>query len=144
MRGGHGAHLKRSIGSRWLWEVRRDPGWHFVWASGQWLDTAAADAATIQIQRDITRSARSRHRRLGLAQGTSLWHHPVDLESRHVVDLLPDRERETVAAWLRTHGCAEIVSRDRASAYAEAARSAAADGCACSAWDYVLRADRHT
>ncbi len=48
-----------------------------------------------------------------------------DLEAGRVIDLLPDRESETVAAWLREHPGTQIVSRDRASTYAEAARRAA-------------------
>jgi transposase len=48
-----------------------------------------------------------------------------DLEAGRVVDLLPDRTTETVAEWLRMHPGVEIVSRDRASAYAEAARAGA-------------------
>jgi transposase len=48
-----------------------------------------------------------------------------DLEAGKVIDLLPDRESETVAAWLREHPGTQIISRDRASAYAEAARRAA-------------------
>lgn len=48
-----------------------------------------------------------------------------DLEAGKVVDLLPDRETETVVQWLSAHPGTEIVSRDRASAYAEAARKAA-------------------
>jgi len=48
-----------------------------------------------------------------------------DLEAGKVVDLLPDREAATVAAWLQDHPGTEIVSRDRASAYAEATRRAA-------------------
>lgn len=36
-----------------------------------------------------------------------------DLEARKVIDLLPDRETETVAQWLRAHPGTEIVSRDR-------------------------------
>jgi hypothetical protein len=39
-----------------------------------------------------------------------------DLEAGKVVDLLPDREAATVAAWLQDHPGTEIVSRDRASA----------------------------
>jgi transposase len=49
----------------------------------------------------------------------------VDLEQHRVLDLLPDRTTETVAAWLRQHPKIEIVSRDRASAYADAVRQGA-------------------
>ncbi|HEY6377277.1 MAG TPA: ISL3 family transposase [Edaphobacter sp.] len=47
-----------------------------------------------------------------------------DLERRKVIDLLPDRSAESTAAWLRAHPGIEIVSRDRASLYAEAAHRA--------------------
>jgi transposase len=49
----------------------------------------------------------------------------MDLERRAVVDLLPDRAAGTLAAWLRAHPGVEVVSRDRATAYAQAARDAA-------------------
>ena len=51
----------------------------------------------------------------------------VDLERRCAVDLLPDREAATLARWLREHPGVEVVSRDRASAYARAAHEAAPD-----------------
>ena len=47
--------------------------------------------------------------RKGHRYGTIL----CDLESRKVIDLLPDRESGTVAAWLRKHPGSKIVSRDR-------------------------------
>lgn len=51
----------------------------------------------------------------------------LDVESGERVDVLPDRTSETLTAWLRDHPGAEIVCRDRASAYAEAVRTACPD-----------------
>lgn len=59
--------------------------------------------------------------RRGRRYGTIL----VDLERNAVVDLLPDRESGSVAAWLRHHPGIEIVARDRADVYGEAARQGA-------------------
>jgi transposase len=49
----------------------------------------------------------------------------VDLERSDVIDLLPDREANTVAAWLKAHPGVEVVSRDRSSTYAQAATEGA-------------------
>ena len=59
--------------------------------------------------------------RKGQRYGTIL----CDLERRCVVDLLPDRQSSTVTRWLREHAPPEVISRDRAGAYAEAARQGA-------------------
>ena len=49
----------------------------------------------------------------------------VDLERSTVIDLLPDRDADTVAAWLKVHPGIEVVSRDRSATYAEAATEGA-------------------
>ncbi len=49
----------------------------------------------------------------------------VDLETRQVVDLLPDRSVAVVSQWLRDHPGVEIVARDRNGSYAEGVRQGA-------------------
>ena len=45
-----------------------------------------------------------------------------DLKHHRLVDVLPDRSVSTVANWLKAHPTIQVVSRDRAGAYADAIR----------------------
>jgi transposase len=53
-------------------------------------------------------------KRKGKSYGTIL----VDLERRRPIDILPDREAATLAAWLNAHPGIEIITRDRSPTYA--------------------------
>jgi transposase len=49
----------------------------------------------------------------------------LDLERHQVLDLLPDRQAETAAAWMRASPTIDLVCRDRGGDYAAAARKGA-------------------
>lgn len=59
--------------------------------------------------------------RKGQRYGTIL----IDQERHCVLDLLPDREAATLENWLQAHPGIEIITRDRAAAYAEGASKGA-------------------
>jgi len=58
-------------------------------------------------------------------KGTHFGTIVVDLERRQVVELLLDRSAATTADWFKSHPEIEVVSRDRAGPYADAARQGA-------------------
>jgi transposase len=73
--------------------------------------------------------------RRGLRFGTIL----VDLERHGVLDLLPDRQAATAAAWMRQRPTIRVVSRDRGGDYAAAATQGAPQARQCADKFHLLK-----
>jgi len=63
----------------------------------------------------------------------------VDLESRRVVDLLPDRKAATSAAWMHQQPDLMVVSRDRGGEYASATAQGAPQALQCANRFHLLK-----
>jgi transposase len=63
----------------------------------------------------------------------------VDLERIQALDLLPDRQAETLRDWLRRHPGITVVARDRACAYADGARQGTPDAAQVADRWHMLR-----
>jgi transposase len=73
--------------------------------------------------------------RRGYRFGTIL----VDMQSRKVIDLLPDRKAETASVWMSAHPEIELVSRDRAGDYASAAKASAPQAVQCADRFHIVK-----
>ncbi|MGZ3678869.1 MAG: ISL3 family transposase [Ktedonobacterales bacterium] len=63
----------------------------------------------------------------------------VDLERHRVLDLLPNREADTFAAWLAAHPSITVISRDRGGSFAEGASRGAPDALQVADRFHVLK-----
>lgn len=63
----------------------------------------------------------------GVRYGTVI----IDLDTHSILDILPDRETESVRKWLAAHPEIEVVSRDRGGVYAEGAAAGAPQAIQC-------------
>ena len=73
--------------------------------------------------------------RRGYRFGTIL----INLESHRVVDLLPDRQAETAARWMRQQPYLAVISRDRGGEYASAAREGAPQAIQCADRFHIIK-----
>src|SRR5579859_6925847 len=63
----------------------------------------------------------------------------VNLQTRQVLDVLPDRKAETSAAWMASHPEIQLVSRDRGGDYASAATTSAPQAIQCADRFHILK-----
>jgi transposase len=63
----------------------------------------------------------------------------VDMQSRKIIDLLPDRQAETASAWMSAHPEIDLVSRDRGGEDASAAAAGAPQAIQCADRFHLLK-----
>ncbi len=96
---------------------------------GPRLGMRASGPTSVRLVRALPDPPRTTVRKVGLddwslRKGHSYGTIFVDLETRRPIDLIADRTAEAVLPWLKSHHEVQVVTRDRAGAYADAVRTA--------------------
>ncbi|MEU9015952.1 ISL3 family transposase, partial [Streptomyces sp. NPDC048479] len=91
------------------------------------LATPVSRSTLLRLIRAVPENASATPRVLGIDEFALRKGHVyatvlVDIETRRVVELLPDRSVETVSAWLAGHPGVEVICRDRSASFGEAGR----------------------